>query len=99
MRQAGPAFGPAGYYHLHLLIFAADGPEYSTQAAIIETAPGRRYLDPLAVYMAPSTTFNNHALRDLPEAQKRVPIPYQAADGVREPADTKMVWPLACRRG
>ena len=95
----GPAFGPAGYSHLHLLIFAADGPDYTTREAIVAQAPGQRYLDPLAVFMPPSTTFNNHALRALPDGEKRVAIPYQTADGARHPAGTRVVWPLACVRG
>ena len=94
----GPAFGPAGYFHLHLLIFAADGPEYQTQDAIVSQAPGRRYLDPIAIYMTPPNTFNNHALRDLSDGEKRVAIPFQTADGAREPAGTKLVWPLACTK-
>lgn len=95
----GPAFGPAGYSHLHLLVFAADGPAYKTSEAIVTEAPGRRYLDPLAIYLKPTMTFDNHALQTLADADKRVAIPYQLADGTRMPAATKLVWPLACAKG
>ncbi len=94
---AGSYFGPAGYSHLHLLIFASDGAEYEIQGAVVQPVD-RRFLDPLAIYIRTRVTFDNHFLRDLPEAGKRVPIPYQTVDGAREPAGTKLVWPLACRK-
>ena len=94
---AGPYFGPAGYSHLHLLILASDGAEYEIQGAVVQPVD-RRFLDPLAIYIRAQVTFDNRFLRDLPEAEKRVAIPYQTADGAREPAGTKLVWPLACRK-
>ena len=94
----GPYFGPAGFSHLHLLVFAGDGPDFTIRDAVVEASFNRRYLDPLAVYLDATAPFNNHALRDLPESRKKVSIPYQLSDGTREPAGTKLVWPLSCRR-
>jgi murein DD-endopeptidase MepM/ murein hydrolase activator NlpD len=93
----GPHYGPAGYSHLHLLILASDDAEYEVQGAVVQPA-NRRFLDPLAIYIAKAATFDNRFLRDLPEAEKRVAIPYQTMDGAREPAGAKLVWPLACRK-
>ena len=93
----GGYYGPNGYSHLHLLLHAIDGPDYSIREAIVD-GPGRRILDPLALYLDPSAPFDNHALRDLPAARKRVTIPYQTTDGARQPAATRMIWPLACAR-
>ena len=94
----GPYFGPAGFSHLHLLVFAGDGPDFTIRDAVVEANVNRRYLDPLAVFMKPTTSFDNHVLSTLPDSEKRIAIPYQTADGRREPADTKMVWPIACAR-
>lgn len=94
----GGHYGAAGYSHLHLLVFAGDGPAYTIREATLVEIANQRYLDPLAIYLDATAPFNNHALRDLPESRKTVSIPFQLTDGAREPADTKLVWPLTCRR-
>jgi hypothetical protein len=38
-------------------------------------------------------------VKALPEAEKDVPIPVLFDDGEAFPADTKVVWPYACKRG
>lgn len=91
----GPYYGAAGYPHLHLTLIASAGPHYEVRGDTI-LAPGRRFLDPLAVYMKTPVSLGNHVLRDLPPAEKRVPIPYQTSDGTRVPMDTKVIWPVAC---
>lgn len=92
----GGYFGPTGYSHLHLLVFAADAPDFSIREAVVFASVQRRYLDPLAIYAKPTDPFDNHTLMALPDELKRVAIPYQTKAGIREPADTKLIWPLAC---
>jgi murein DD-endopeptidase MepM/ murein hydrolase activator NlpD len=94
----GGYFGSAGYSHLHLLVFAADTADFSIRDAVVVADVNRRYLDPLAIYMNPQTPFDNHMLKDLPAAGKQVSIPFQFSDGTREPAQTRVIWPLACQR-
>ena len=65
--------------------------------AVVVANDERRYLDPLAIFMtAPPVPFDNPTLRDLPDARKHVPIPYQTSTGQREPAGTRLIWPVAC---
>lgn len=94
----GGYFGPNGYSHLHLLIFAGDEAGFTVRDAVAVATVNRRYLDPLAVYMNRETLFVNQALRDLPDREKHVAIPYQTSDGTRVPAATKLVWPLLCTK-
>jgi murein DD-endopeptidase MepM/ murein hydrolase activator NlpD len=91
----GPYYGAAGYPHLHLTLIASDVPHYEVRGDNV-LAPTRRFLDPLAAYMKMPVTLDNQVLRGLSPSDKRVPIPYQTIDGVRMPADTKVVWPVAC---
>ena len=92
----GGYFRPLGYSHLHLLVFAADDAAFTLRDAVVVATANRRYLDPLAIYLKPALPFDNRALRDLPDADKHVAIPYRTPDGTREPAGTRMIWPLAC---
>jgi murein DD-endopeptidase MepM/ murein hydrolase activator NlpD len=94
----GGYFGPGGYSHLHLLVFASDDAAFTIRDAVVIATANRRYLDPLAIYMKSETHFDNRALRDLPEADKHVALPYQTLDGARVPATTKLIWPLSCAK-
>jgi hypothetical protein len=66
-----------------------------------EFRPGRLFvpkdgywMDPLALFKAP--LFASTALRDLPESEKQVAMPYVTTAGVFVPPDTRVVWPLPC---
>jgi hypothetical protein len=37
-------------------------------------------------------------MKALPDAEKSIPIPIMYLDGTTEPANTKLIWPYACRR-
>lgn len=93
----GGYFGPTGYSHLHLLVFAAASPDFAIRDAVVVANDERRYLDPLAIYLKNLTaTVDNAALRDLPDAQKHVAIPYRTVGGSSAPSGTRLVWPVMC---
>lgn len=92
----GGYFGSAGYAHLHLSIFASESTEFEISGTKV-SAKDNWMLDPIAVYITkPGVKLENHALRDLPDDDKRVPIPYQTVDGRRVPDGTRLVWPVRC---
>jgi hypothetical protein len=39
---------------------------------------------------------DSHSARDLPDAEKDVPIPYKTTDGRIVPAGTRLIWPFLC---
>jgi hypothetical protein len=43
--------------------------------------------------------FDNHAIKQLPGAEKAVAIPFVRADGTPSDPDTLVVWPFRCGTG
>lgn len=92
----GGHFGRSGYPHLHLSIYVAPTGAYKSQK--IKVAPKDvRYFDPMALYlMAAHKVTDNHAVRALPAAAKKVRIPYKTSGGRIVPEGTRLIWPVLC---
>jgi murein DD-endopeptidase MepM/ murein hydrolase activator NlpD len=82
---------------IHFAAFYSASDRYVERRGRIIPVDGY-WMDPVALYRA-RMPFDSVAMKALPEAEKRVPIPYIGADGKPHPADTKLVWPYACGRG
>ena len=92
----GGHFGARGYSHLHLSILVAEGPEFEIRQSSV-LPQDLRFLDPLALFIRDgAVAFDNHALRDLPAAAKRIAIAYMTPAGRIVPDGATIVWPLAC---
>jgi len=56
-----------------------------------------RWMDPIALYrLAPP--FDSATLKDLPVADKQVPIAVMLEDGTTIPANARIIWPYRCAR-
>lgn len=89
----GGHYGARGYPHLHLSLYAGQTPDYVVTLGGAVPRDGR-FVDPLALYAGQS--LDSQVLRGLPEAQKRIVLPYKVSDGRLVPASTRVVWPLLC---
>lgn len=94
---AGKHYGPRGYPHLHLSIYASDGPGYrSIEKAVFPDDV--RILDPILIYLpGEKKVRDSHAAAALPAAEKRVAVPYMMAGGKTVPAGARIVWPFVCK--
>ena len=81
---------------IHLAMFFSKVGTYSESNDTIIPLNGY-WLDPMAFYRQKGP-FDSASVKALPVAQKEVPIPVRFDDGTTYPADTKLVWPYACRR-
>ncbi len=55
-------------------------------------------LDPVAIYLTKTPPIvDSHSARDLPDAEKDVPIPYMTTDGKTVPEGTRLIWPFKCK--
>jgi murein DD-endopeptidase MepM/ murein hydrolase activator NlpD len=81
---------------IHLAMFYSSTNTYSESNDTIIPVDGY-WLDPMAFFRQ-TGPFDSPSVKALPEAEKDVPIPVLFDDGTTFPADTKVVWPYACRR-
>lgn len=88
----GRAYGPAGHSHLHLTAFYSESDGYMAKRMLIPEDGW--WMDPVALFKAPP--IDSATLKDLPDSEKRVVIPYKTTDGHIVPEGTKVVWPFAC---
>lgn len=86
-------YGSAGFYHLHMTAYWSDSPEFKFNRVLIPI--GGQWLDPLALMRG--GPLDSHAAHDLPDARKKVRIPFKSTDGRVFPEGTKVVWPYACK--
>jgi len=96
--DSGTAGGhfPAGYPHLHMSLYTSASPDYETSEKSI-TPKNVKQLDPVALFVKKDPpVLDSHSARDLPDAEKDVPIPYKTTDGRVFPEGTRLVWPVAC---
>lgn len=93
----GPAFGPAGYPHLHLSLFVMPTTKNAEEPNTVTRVPPRdgKLSDPLLLYLPPEIA--PESVFDLPEAAKRVAVPVLSGAGASIPAGAKVVWPVACK--
>ena len=87
-----PAYGAAGHAHLHLTAWYGSGDRYRSGRMLIPL--DGYWMDPLALFRGPPVA--SIEIEKLPEAAKKVPLPYKGADGRIVPSDAKVVWPLVC---
>lgn len=81
---------------IHFAVF------YSTRDTYTELNDGiipvdGYWMDPNALYRK-KPPFDSVSMKALPEAEKGVPVSIMFTDGETVPANTKLVWPYACRR-
>lgn len=81
---------------IHLAMFYSNTNTYSESNDTIIPVDGY-WLDPMAFFRQ-TGPFDSPSVKALSEAEKNVPIPVLFDDGATFPADTKVVWPYACRR-
>jgi len=81
---------------IHLAMFYSDSAAYGEANDTIIPVNGY-WLDPMAFYRQKGL-IDSPSMKALSEAEKDVPIPVLFVDGTTYPANTKLVWPYACRR-
>ncbi len=92
----GGHFGWEGYPHLHITIYTSTSPDYKTRTKSV-LPKDVQYLDLVALYLNRTPpVVNNHQARDLPDAEKDVPIPYMTPAGAVVPAGSRLIWPFTC---
>lgn len=81
---------------IHYAVWYSKSPNYALTRGKLIPEKGL-WMDPNALYRQkePLDTFK---LRDLPKAEKKVPIPVMLEDGSTIPANTNMIWPYSCKR-
>lgn len=88
----GGHYGAEGYSHLHFVAFWNETGMFKVRKTFL---PGDgHWLDPLAMFRG--GPLDSHALADLADAEKKVPIAYKTTDGRIQPEGAKVVWPFAC---
>lgn len=85
-------YGPSGHAHLHVSAFYSDRPDYTTRLILVPV--DGQWMDPLALFRGPPVDSRSAAA--LPDAGKKVGIPYATRNGAATPAGTRTVWPLPC---
>lgn len=81
---------------IHFVVFYADTPQYAQARDTIVPVEGR-WMDPMAFYRQ-TGPFDTPSVKALPDSEKDVDIPVLFEDGAAFPANTKLVWPYACKR-
>ena len=105
--KMGQALGPTGNSGIpggkrsrrtaiHFAVWFSALPGFVALPAKIIPVEGY-WMDPNALYRK-KPPFDSHAMKALPPAEKKVPISVMLEDGTTVPADTKIVWPYACKR-
>lgn len=81
---------------IHFAVYYSDSPRFAEVPNYI-VPEHVRWMDSNAFYRL-TAPYDTTALRDLPDAEKGVPIPIMFLDGAVSPAGTKRIWPYACKR-
>lgn len=80
---------------LHFDLLYSENEKYFDSGEVL--VPFDAYwMDPTALYRN-RLPLDSYAMRDLPTGEKSVTIAYQLESGERFPADTRMIWPYACK--
>lgn len=80
---------------LHFAILYSESPEWSNDGVVVTPKDGY-FMDPNAFYRL-EPPYDSQALVKLPRDQKKVSMPYMGVDGRLVPANTKRIWPYACK--
>jgi murein DD-endopeptidase MepM/ murein hydrolase activator NlpD len=91
----GPAFGPAGYPHLHLSMFVAPAAE-DVQAEGNSPVPPRdgKLSDPMLLFLPADAEYDKAVT--FSDAAKRVAVAVVGRDGRIAPPLSRVVWPVSC---
>lgn len=89
----GGHYGVSGYPHLHLTTVRSGEGEYQVEESRVISRDGRIF-DPLVLYREAGQGMERTG--GASPSEKGVVIPYVAADGRAWPANTRVVWPVAC---
>jgi murein DD-endopeptidase MepM/ murein hydrolase activator NlpD len=89
----GGHYGFNGYPHLHLTTVRSGEGEYQVEESRVISRDGR-IVDPLVLYREAGQGMERTG--GASPSEKGVVIPYVAADGRAWPANTRVVWPVAC---
>jgi len=89
----GGYYGDEGHSHLHLTTWFSADDKYSTGKLFFP--PNGYWADPLAIFK--QGPIDSGKVRELPDDQKKVAIPYKTTSGEVFPAGSKLVWPFVCR--
>jgi murein DD-endopeptidase MepM/ murein hydrolase activator NlpD len=81
---------------IHFAVFYSASESYADIRNVIIPADGY-WMDPVALFRN-KLPVDSAAMKALPDAEKRVPIPVMFDNGETLPAGTKLVWPYACTR-
>ena len=91
----GGHYGESGYPHLHLTTLAGRSAQYARKGSKI-IVEGLRNFDPIAIYLQGMKDLDE--IERLPEAKKKVQIPYVSETGLINPVGSMVVWPVRCKQ-
>lgn len=80
---------------LHFAILYSRQPEWSNDGRYVAPKEGY-WMDPNAFYRL-SQPYDSQSLVNLPDDQKKTPIPHLKVDGSFMPPATKRIWPYPCK--
>lgn len=80
---------------IHFAVWYSKSPDYAIARDKLIPVKGL-WMDPNAMYRA-KEPFDSYELKNLPNSEKNIPIPVMTQDGKFIPADTKLIWPYACK--
>ncbi len=80
--------------HLHLSVYISTSPRYVLLDESLIPEHGY-FIDPVALFRG-KLPLETHAVRALPEGEKRVPIAYKLKSGEAFPAGARIIWPYLC---
>jgi len=81
---------------IHFAIWYSKSPRYFPGKGKIIMENGH-WMDPNAIFRK-QLPLDSYSMRDLPEAEKKIPISVMVEDGELIPAATKLIWPYTCTR-
>lgn len=80
---------------LHFAILYSHVPEWSNDGWVVTPKDGY-FMDPNAFYRLKGP-YDSPAMKQLPDDEKNVQVPYLRIDGTKVPESTKRIWPYACQ--
>ena len=81
--------------HLHLTVTYSEKPEYARFKGLLVPSYGH-FIDPVALFRG-GMPLDTHAMRALPDSQKKVAIAYKLTTGEIVPPNARIIWHFACR--
>lgn len=79
---------------LHFAIIYSQSPDWAHDGFVVTPKDGY-FMDPIAFYRD-SGPYDSISMRNLPDHDKGIDIPYMTSDGQTVPERTKKIWPYVC---